>query len=272
MIEVNLLPESELKGRAKRKTPKKATNPGGGMASLAIFVFAVGCMSAVGATGYYSWNQVHAAKAKVGVLQADKRVVDGEIEKLADEAQEIRHLREVFSNQWEILQSLDPPKRVLWCEKINMLSDLIPPDIFLTDLKVQEHVVEVEIQSSIDARMKWEADNRKGPQPPRAMKPVITYTLTLVGVATGADNNEQFDNANNFQKALASHVGVNAQGEKTRFMENFDPVIDFRSLEATLYEGVPVNQFTYILRTRPISSEEPSSVKTASIDTKAPRA
>jgi hypothetical protein len=78
---------------------------------------------------------------------------------------------------------------------------------------------------------------------------VISHTLTLKGVATGGDHVEQFDNVIKFHDALMAYETTNALGEPARFMDSFSKDIRFVSIDAVLYEGVPVNQFTFDLRT-----------------------
>jgi hypothetical protein len=160
-------------------------------------------------------------------------------------------MREVLNNQWELLQALDPPDRILWAEKLDMLANLMPANVFLTDIVVHENLVEVETESSIRARRKWEANDKKGPRPPVRKKPIITYVLNIKGLATGSDNVEQFDNVLKFHQALVNHQYVDDKDVKRRFMEGFNPNIEFESVRATLYQGFPVNEFSFRMRTIP---------------------
>lgn len=250
MIQINLLPEADKKGRG-RKTAKAAGAGSAPFGSAVVAMAAVAVVVIVGGTGYNSWSGVHEVKAKVAKLVAEKQVVEEEIGQLSDEAREIRRLRQVFSNQWEVLQSLDPPNRILWSEKINMLANLMPAEIFLSEIDLKETVLEIEIQASIDARQKWSDDGKRGTEPLPVKKPIITYTLQLKGLATGPSGVEQFNNVIRFHDALVAHESVDETGTKRRFMENFNPSIEFESVKATLYEGVPVNEFIFRLRTIP---------------------
>lgn len=260
MIQINLLPTTDRKGGAAKKA-EKVKSVGGAFESLVVLVFAGATFAVVGATGYLSWNKVHQTKVAYHKLESEKKQIESEIDKFSDKAKEVQRMREIFDNQWEVLQSLDPPNRILWSEKINMLADLIPADVFLTKLHLEEHVTDVEIESSIEAREKWEAGGKKGPKPPVVKKPVITYTFRITGLATGSDNVEQFDNVIKFSDAIVAHESTDARGNKTRFMDNFSPNIDFEELEATLYEGTPVNQFTFRLTTEPMGKDEKPASK-----------
>lgn len=261
MIQINLLPGTENKGKAKGKGPVKEGPSGGAFEGFLILMFGLVVFSAVGAAGYTSWSSVHEEKVKFERLDAQKKAVDKEVSTLSPQAKEIAHMRDVFNSQWEVLQSLDPPNRILWCEKINMLANLIPSDVFLTKLDLTEQVVDVETQASIDARTKWESAGKKGEKPPVAKRPVISYTLRLTGIATGADNVEQFDNVIKFHDALIANESVDAKGAKHHFMDNFDPNISFETVQANLYEGQPVNQFTFRLQTKAIGGDPNATVK-----------
>lgn len=258
MIEINLLPESEQKTRSSRRAAPKKVESGGDRHSIPVIAFALVTFSVLGFMGFNSWSMVHREKVKFEELKAEKEAVDKQTAELSDEAKEIQELRKRFTNQLEVLQALDPPDRVLWSEKINMLADLMPPNIFLTEIAVKEHFREVEIQASIDAAAAWENGGRKGPKPETVKKPVITYTMRLQGLSTGVDGVEQFDNVLRFHDAIKSYESVNAWGSSSRFMDNFNADITVESIETTLYDDTyPVNEFIFVLNTRPMTSREP---------------
>jgi Tfp pilus assembly protein PilN len=250
MIEINLLPEPESKGRKAGRKP--AAGPaGGGLESAAILMLAAVMTVLVFSGGFYSYSQVKAAEQALQERRARLNHLQAEISKHEREAQQIRRMRQVMNNQWELLQALDPPDRILWSEKLEMLAQLMPTNVFLSQIDVVENVVEVETQESIRRRQQWEADRRQGPRPAVVRKPIITYILTVKGLATGADNIEQFDNVLRFHEALVSHKGPDHKGEERAFMDGFNPNIEFESVLATLFEGVPVNEFSFKLRTKP---------------------
>lgn len=271
MIEINLLPDHSTGG--KKKPKKQAPGaPGSGKEKGAIFMLGFVMFGAVVVLGHNGWSKVHEAKLAYVELQGEKATLDEEVAAHSEKAQEILRLRKLFTDQLEILNSLDPPDRVLWSEKIDMIADLMPADVFLTEIDVTENIVEVELESSIEARQKWEADGKKGPKPPAVMKPIITHTMRLAGVTTGSDNVEQFDNVIRFHDALISHESVNHKGLKRRFMDQFNPNIDFESVEATIYENVPVHEFTFTLRTNPTSDGPNETVQMAGVNGTRPSA
>jgi Tfp pilus assembly protein PilN len=255
MIEINLLPQQEAKGR-KPGRKVAAGSPGGGLETAAVLMLAAVMTVLVFSSGFYSYSQVKAAQDEVEAKRRQLRAVEAEIAKHQREAQTVRRMRQVLNNQWELLQALDPPDRILWSEKLEMLATLMPPNVFLSQIDVVENVVEVETKASIERRRQWEANRRQGPRPPVVRKPIITYVLTVKGLATGADNIEQFDNVLKFHQALISHKTVDHKGAERAFMDGFNPNIEFESVLATLFEGVPVNEFSFKLRTKPLESTE----------------
>lgn len=267
MIQINLLPDST---KAKSK-PKKRSSSSISTGGPIIVLFALVAFGGVGALGFASWNSVHKVKANFLKLRAEKQAVEKEVDQFSSKAKEIKRLRQLFTNQWEVLQSLDPPDRILWAEKVNMLAELMPTDVFLTKVELEENVVEVEIESSIQARQAWEKGGKKGDKPEVVKKPVITYDFTLTGLATGDDNVEQFDNVIKFHDALVSAESTNARGETRRFMDRFDPNVEFETVEAVLYEGVPVNKFIFKLRTQPAASDGPKTLRTANAGQSKPK-
>lgn len=257
MIEINLLPETERKGRATAAARKPGAAAGGaGKEGLAVLAFAALMTVAVVAGGLFAHSKVRAAEQQVAAKRQELKKVENEIQKHAKEARQIRRMREVLNNQWEVLQALDPPDRILWAEKLDMLANLMPPNVFLTDVNVTENLVEVETEASIRNRRRWEANQKQGPRPPVIKKPIITYRLILKGLATGSDNVEQFDNVLKFHQALVNHERVDEKGVKRSFMDGFNPNIEFESVRATLYQGFPVNEFSFRMRTIPSSSNK----------------
>lgn len=257
MIEINLLPETERKGRAAAgaATRKPGAAAGSGMEGLAVLGFAALVTIVVVAGGLFALSKVRAAEQLVAVKQQELKKVENEIQKHAKEARQIRRMREVLNNQWEVLQALDPPDRILWAEKLDMLANLMPPNVFLTNINVKENLVEVETEASIRNRRRWEANDKQGPRPPVVKKPIITYQLGLKGLTTGSDNVEQFDNVLKFHQALVNHELVDDKGVKRGFMDGFNPNIEFESVRATLYQGFPVNEFSFRMRTKPSSGK-----------------
>jgi hypothetical protein len=175
-------------------------------------------------------------------------------------ADQIKQYREIVANQMDVLRSLDPPDRILWCEKINMLANLIPQNVFLAEVKIQENVKMVETEQSKAAREKWEKSKNKEKikEPPMVQKPVINYDVHLTGLGLGKDNVEQMQNVTAFHRAITEYTETDEKGTR-HFMDGFANNIEFESVEATVYEGTPVNKFIFKLTTKPMG--EDSSAK-----------
>ena len=259
MIQINLLDQST--GRKQRSSgfnPRKSgssSGPGAGslILSLAIFLMAGLC----GSLGWTCYAKVHQAGEEYRELQ---RQVDGfklKIEATKSKSQQVQEYRKVIENQLDVLNSLDPPHRILWCEKINMLANLVPNDVFISEINVNEKVNMVETHHSKADRDQWAKTDvkKRGKEPEKVMKPVIRYDFQVTGLALGQDNVEQFDNVLKFQKAVAEYKLTEANGSVHRFMDGFEKDIDFKSVESTLHEGVPVNQFIFQLTTTPMGAD-----------------
>src|SRR5690606_36431461 len=147
------------------------------------------------------------------------------------QAEQVRKFREVVNNQMDVLRSLDPPDRILWSEKLNMLAGLIPPDVFLDEVKVVERVDLVETEQSKAAREAWRKNDnsKKGPEPKIVYRPVISYNLFITGLALGDNHVEQFNNVMAFHKAMIDHEEPARGGETRRFMDGFRDEIQFES-------------------------------------------
>ena len=259
MITINLLDHSNPKGRpGKPAAPgaRSSSGGGGGFLTILTLVIAVGLNGAAGYVGFSHYSQ---ARERFTAVKVEHEKVKAEIAAKETEAESVRKYREVVANQLDVLNSLDPPDRILWAEKLNMLSGLVPTNVFLAEVDVTEKVDMVETEQSKAARAKWQkmkkADKEKTKEPAIVTKPVISYVVKLTGLASGRDNVEQFDNMMKFHQAMTEYQMVGQGGETRRFMDSFNPNIEFEKVEATVYEGVPVNQFVFKLTTRPMGQD-----------------
>jgi hypothetical protein len=253
MIQINLLDQTQARNRTRRTGP----TPGGGGGQGSIFgslvVFWV-ALFMVGANGYVGWTlyqKVSSSGDEARRLRAEIADVEKQIATHQEKSEVIRNFQSVLTNQKEVLRTLDPADRILWCEKVNMLSGLIPQDVFVSDVDIVEVVELIETEQSRKAREKWEAQpkNKRADAPEIVKKPVIHYKVTMTGLATGRDSVVQFDNVLAFHKAMMAHQQTMADGTVRRFMDGFVQNVEFGMIESTTYEGVPVNKFVFNLRT-----------------------
>jgi Tfp pilus assembly protein PilN len=247
MIRINLL-DSPTQNRARPTGSGAAGQPLGTLVIVLTVALMLGVNGIVGGTLF---QKVDRAGDEARHLRAEIKKVENQIAQHYETSDQVRQFQEVLGNQKEVLRTLDPPDRILWCEKINMLAALIPKDVFLSDIEVSEVVEMVETEQSRQAHQKWESTDKRqrGQEPETVKKPVIHYEIALTGLATGRDSVEQFDNVLAFHRAMTNYQVAAAPGKAHRFMDGFVSNVDFGSIEATTYEGAPVNKFVFKLRT-----------------------
>lgn len=260
MIQINLLQEvSAKKSGGKSLVSQPRGGGGGGGGNLLLWLAILAVLFVDGSIGVIAYSQVGSAKAKLDTVKADYDALNKKITARYAAAESVRQFHEVVSNQMDVLKTLDPPDRLLWSEKINMLANLIPSEVFLTSIEVKENVIMVETEQSKLARIRWEADKKKkAPKAPEAVKkPVIHYILTLSGLAMGEDSNRQLKSVLSYQRALNAYSTKDSHGVMRRFMDGFEPVIEFGPINATIFEGTPVSEFSFNLTTKSMGQDEP---------------
>lgn len=252
MIQINLLDQTQSRGRSRRAgAAKSGGGSSSGIGGVVVAIVALGMVALNGGVAWTCYKTVHDAGEDARVAKGKLKTIEDQIAATYQSSEQIRTFEQVVNNQKEVLETLDPPDRVLWCEKINMLANLIPTKVFVSKIEVVEAVEMIETKESIEARKKWEAEDKekRGPEPEAVKRPVIHYDIAVTGLATGESNVEQFDNVMAFHKAIISHEWTDDYGAKHRFMDGFVDNVDFGVIEATNYDGVPVNQFVFKLRT-----------------------
>jgi len=272
MIQINLLEQNATRrkpGARAAAAPSSGGMGGGSAAGSTLIMLAallmLGLNGSIGWMVYQSWD---ASYQKYDTARVKRDKLKAEIAKKQNDSDRIREYREVLNNQMDVLKTLDPPDRILWSEKFNMLANLVPANVFLSKIEIQENVVMVETQGSIAAREKWEKGDQKlrGAQPEKVMKPVISYGVKITGLGLGKDNVEQLNNALNFQRAMTEYKQTDPLGKSRRFMDGFNSNIDFESVEATAYEGEAVNKFIFKLTTVPVGgSPEDTKARDAAV-------
>ncbi len=255
MIRINLLDSTQQKKARRGATPGAATGRAG--AALVVFV-ALAFLTLDGTLAWRMWSQVDRSKRELKAAVAEHAELERKISLQTNEAAEVSRFREVVANQMDVLRSLDPPDRILWSQKINMLASLTPNNVFLDEIRIAEMVEEVETEASKQAIENWRksTDKNKGPQPAPVRRPVIRYRLVLTGLATGEDHIEQFDNVMAFYRSMIDYQMVDTQGQPQRFMDGFHREMEFEEIKGEVYEGVGVNKFIFRLTTLPMGEEQ----------------
>ena len=259
MIRINLLPE-ELRGSRGRAAgePRVARQ---GLSPLVIMAIIL-IVAADAAFGWWVFNSRFEAISERTDKEAHLAELTEEINKQYEEFQELKLLDEKVDNQLAVLESLAPPDRILWYEKLNMLSRLVHPNVFIIELQLDENVEEIETTESLARYQEWMDGGKIGAEPPRVKIPQITHTLAITAITTGKNESEQNQNALSFLKDLQAFEDVHELGEKTKFMDGFEPeqfgdwLFDFTEP----YEGRDVGRFTYTLTTKPTKSARASAL------------
>jgi hypothetical protein len=269
MIKINLLPP-ELQAKKARAV----SAPGGPMAGnilvIGVTVILLTIVSVAGGMMYTTVNRARNAQAMAeGVLQVKKATYNRMKTQYQDRMVKWNRMK----NQEEVLDVLMPDDRLLWSEKMHMLSAAMPVGVFVTGIKVTEESKLVETKYSLERRKDWEEQMAKaeqiaepakkdsakkalGTQPEAIQKPIITQTFVLDAIATGNDGNDRFDKMLELEKSLQSYTTVNAKGVARRFMDHFLPEIEFGSMESDEVDGVAVWRFQFLLKTKSFGFDE----------------
>jgi Tfp pilus assembly protein PilN len=246
MIKINLLP-AEVAGRKRRE---RAIAP---KTSSVVLIIIVLCYVFVAGEAWWVYNKSAASNKAVMDLRAERDAKKSQIDKISSEFKTLKALKEIATNQIEILNSLDPPTRLLWAEKINMLAELIPRNVYVTSIVMTEKTDMVVTAESRRRIAEWEKQGKKGPKPPEVKKPVITQTLNLSGVTWDENSEERLQRVVDFYYALKDFSTTAPNGEVRRFMDNFKDNIQIAPITSDRIANVPVRKFEFIIVTKPIT-------------------
>ncbi len=240
---INLLPD-ELKGRRRAAAKAPTDKPAFWTILVALLMLAVDA-----AALYYVLDLRKAAVQETARLEDEKKEKQSEIDQKMAAFIELQQLEILVDNQLKVLGKLDPPNRLLWAEKLNMLALAINENAFITQLKLSETVIEEQTPESKAARDAWTKAGAKGVAPPIVTSPVITQTLTITGVCTGENETDQYYNALKFRDDLMKFETKNARGEPVKLMDGF-VLAEFAGPFQTMTEsGRQVNQFVFSMKT-----------------------
>ena len=278
MIKINLLPP-ELqgkKGRAKVRTAAfGGISPAVGTALMAgVLVVFLAVWIIVGYGLIYSPISKAEAREKDLNAQHDaqKKILDG---KNAEHKVRLAKWK-LMQDQKEILQELKPANRLLWSEKLNMLVNLVPQDVYITGVEVTEKVDLVETANSKEARDAYAKKKKEldtavldekqkaakvrelGPEPKMIPKQVSSQSL-IIKAATliREDGADRIAKVSEFEKNMQQYEMKNAKGEVRRFRDFFEKTQDDEQklavnmglMEQKLLDGVFVWAFEFTLNT-----------------------
>lgn len=257
MIRINLLPEKEVKRR--RLGP---AGPARQVSPLTILI-AGAVVALLG--GYYYLG----VRRPLVQRRADERalvqrleVLDKEIEQHREGVAELKAARSISESMLEIVWALDPDDRLVWSEKLNDLSDLVPDGVYMTRLTVKESIKKAETFESQRRRKEYRekheaeqkgAKRRAAPLPGEPVPifyPEITQTLTIQAIAYSESEPERIRLMSQFYDNLMS--GTNPKNSaKVAFMKGFTGAIDYGAFAPRVVGGRNVAEFSFTLETKP---------------------
>ncbi|MFP4381625.1 MAG: PilN domain-containing protein [Candidatus Sumerlaeia bacterium] len=277
MIKINLLPpelQSKKKG-ASAKAPKGPTSPK--TVQLLIGLVALAFLAAWVLFGYFfAYAKITDAQDRADIVQAKVKKLEKSVENnLAQYKNEYEQWK-VTQEQLEIVNELMPEDRILWSAKLNMLANMVPQDIYLVDIELDENIKLVETEQSKKDRAEYEkrkkevdameegsaktkAKRELGEEPEVRKKPLITQTLTVKAVTELANlGTNRLQKVIEFREAMQNASMENAQGETIYFRDHFTQTgerdtslkIEPGVMTEEILDGVPVWSFELKLTTQ----------------------
>lgn len=215
MNRINLLPE-EMRKRRRSGAAAGRRSSGAGVSPLVWIVLLV----IIGGLGAYGFLQIYTPYTIAMNKKAEKEKqiagLESEVKEMRDQIEGLAEIQDMVNSRLEVLNLLDPPDRLLWSEKLNLISDLRPNNVYIREIKLEEDVKEVETAESIRARENWERQRKRGKaegkKPAVVTRPEITQSLHIYGMSyvsdfTAADADDQAINQFwEYQKALQTHA------------------------------------------------------------------
>lgn len=258
MIKVNLLPQ-ELLGKGSSQKAQQSSD-GGLVVFLALFGFVV----VVGTIfGYSIHAQYQAEKAKKEA-EARAKTLEGELRALRVEYEELELMLRILQNQKAVLDALDPPDRLLWSKKLNMLPMLVPENVFLTDIVLTEKVSEIETEESLKATQAWVAAGSKGTPPPKEKVPVIDQKMDMTGLAYSPEGKSEnrLQRITEFRTNLESKdVKIPYTGKSERFIVGFRRTVGISAIELSSVMERDVSKFTFSLQAEQVKVNLPTKTE-----------
>jgi hypothetical protein len=251
MIKINLLPPEMAKFK---KEPVKVFKVPSSTTPIVILVLII-VYIAVFSIVYSVVHKKLKNDREVSTLQAERETLKKDVESKQKQFKDLIGLRTILASQMEILKALDPPNRLLWAEKINMLAEIVPPGVFITNLDVSENIREQETQESMKIREAWIKGGKKGAEPPQINKPIVTQTLAIEGITWADAADQRIQLIMKFHDAMRNYGKRGMDGSTRRFMDNFQDI----KIDATYLDrvgGRNVNHFKLILTSKPLVALE----------------
>jgi len=246
MIRINLLEEGE-----KAKRPKKAreeiifAKPQAITQYLIIATIILALIPIF--IGYKKYSKVKEVINRVEEEKNKKTTFDKDLNELKKKSAAVKEVIDTLRNQVEIITRLTPGESgIYWSEKLDYLSDLIPENIYILNLKITETVKEVETQESVKTRQDWEKNKKVGAPPKKQTRPLIEQRLIVTCIAQAEERENRIRLMTTFQDAMKNHTTIR-NGKARRFMDNLQDLISISGIKTVNSYGVECGQFTITL-------------------------
>lgn len=245
MIKINLLPPETSKravGAAKARS---------GAPSAAPFFAGLAVLYALAGYGFYwSYSQGVEAVNRTRRLTGERDTLKREVEAREREFEENNLRSREIEEKYAVVQALGPENRIYWSEKINMIAKArMNLAVYVTRLQLQERIVDIETQESIQRREEWRRQNAKSPQktkePAPVKRPVIYQTLIIDALAYGSDSSQRLRQVRAFYDALRNLEWTRKSGEKVRFLDRLAGEFETLPQKMAVVGGVDVLRFGF---------------------------
>ncbi|MBN1899718.1 hypothetical protein JW926_00165 [Candidatus Sumerlaeota bacterium] len=250
MIRINLLPPEQIK--VKRDRMKIVAGPSSSTPMVALIL--VVAYLVAGAFGYWVYKAKKQKDNEIAKLTTERDGIKKKIQEKQARYKELMDLKTLLANKIEILSALNPPDRLLWAEKMNMLADIVPKGVYLQNIEVTEEIYDIETNESKSRRAKWVEEGSKPPAPPVVKKPVITQTLSVAGITWADDPEQRLQLIIRFHEAMKNYSTIGLNGDSRRFMDNFEDLIRIDPTYVGVVAGRTITHFKLILKTKPFTS------------------
>ncbi len=262
MIKINLLPP-ELQGKKNKiaKTGSAAEKQGNiviGIVGIALLVVVILLASS-------KWHTYSRSEKDLAASEATLKKLTDEYDKKYPIYEEKLEKYNRMKNQEEILSILVPDDRLLWAEKLQMLADLKPQDVYITSMNVTENIKMEETSQSKKSRADYakekaaaEKGDDIGAEPLIVKKPIITQRLTIKALSPLGDESDRINKVTEFVRRMENFESKR-NGKSHKFTDGFLTISDesenldvrYGTQREDVFDSVRVWEFELSIQTKP---------------------
>ncbi len=268
MIRINLIPEKA--GARPAAAPTRA-RPDEAVSPLTYLIVLAIVAAIAGYYYFFVYQRLNSKRLEAANAENKVTAITKQIDALREGAEELRKVSSISQSMLDIIYAIDSEDRILWAEKLNQLSDLIPDSVYIRRITVSEQIAKVETAESKKQRTEWQAKQktkgkvRKGATAEGAPTPIyypqITQELKIYGLTYSENEAERIRLINEFYDNLKT--GTN-KDIKANFLKGFTGQIVYGDVAPNIVGGRPVAEFSFTLKTLPTSPRKAVASGTAS--------